>query len=334
MTFKRSLFNTTSRKKIIIILLILFSFVSLNSHHHIFSHNNFDNNNPFLDIFQLYFNYKPRKAKKLLKKQFNNPILRNRSYLNYGLIQEYEKRYRQAEIYYKKALLCGEDLAFTYLLNLYRKTNSSKYLKLLNTTKMSKMNYWIDYEKAVYFLKHRDMKNGEKHILRAINKGFCSTTLLKKDPVFNQLKDTVLFQRLIRKIKKNCHKKKSLLDELKADEYLYKKDKPYGITNKLRIAVYLEEKGRDKRAEAVLLSILKSRISFRDRSISLFKIARIKAKNSEFSSARSYLKKFADHIRSNEMDKTGYRELIAPIYMDIIKNDKFLKKLSATMNGP
>ena len=312
-------------KRLTIILIIVLSLFE--SHHQIYSQIRPDPQNPFFDVFYLYYDYQRERAKKILKEQFDNPELKYHAYINYGLINEYEKNYRQAEKYYKLALEEGEKSALMYLLNLYKKHNSVKYIRLLKSIKARESDYWIDYETAVYYLKKRDNKNALKYLRIAIDKDFNSTILLKRDPVFDILRESRAFKRLIRKTRKTSLKRKSLLEQLHNVEYTYRMNKPYGMNRELTIVAYLEKTGRDKEAEEILSSLLKSRIPFRERNMALFWMARIKAKNGKYGYAKKYLEQFIDHIKSGERDNMGYKSLITPIYRDIILNDRYLKSL-------
>lgn len=295
--------------------------------HPIHSHNHPDPRNPLYDVFYLYYNYDIKRAKRLLKKQFNNPKLKNHAYINYGVIKEYEKDYKQAEKHYKLALNNGEKCALIYLLNLYKKLDSVKYIKLLNSIKIPKQDYWIDYEKAVFYLEQGNIRKAIKLLWIAVDKGFNSINLLLRDPAFDQLRGSKSFSKIITKIKNSNYKKKSLLEELHDAEYEYSINKPFGMSRDLEYISRLEKRGKDKKAEKALLSLLKSNILYRERSIALFWLARIKAKNGERGAAKKYLKKFIKHIRNDQSDNTGYKRLIRHIYKDIILNDIYLKEL-------
>ncbi|MCU0822989.1 MAG: hypothetical protein MUC95_11060 [Spirochaetes bacterium] len=121
--------------------------------------------------------------------------------------------------------------------------------------------------------------------------------------------------------------KVSILKKLYLTEFLYAQDKPYGISKELRVASYLEKKGENQKAKEVLVSLLKSNIPFRDRSITLYWLARIEAKEGNNGAARGRLEKFTVHLLSQEHDTTGYKKLVGNIYKDLIKNDIYLQKL-------
>jgi hypothetical protein len=104
------------------------------------------------------------------------------------------------------------------------------------------------------------------------------------------------------------------------------------MISELDIAAYYEKTGKEKKALNILNSLVNSKISFRDKSIALFWLARINAKNNEKKIAKQYLKDFTEHISGQEKDTTGYKNIIAQVYKDIIINDEHLKKIAEEKN--
>jgi hypothetical protein len=94
-----------------------------------------------------------------------------------------------------------------------------------------------------------------------------------------------------------------------------------------QVVSYLEKKGENQKAREALNAMIKSDISFRDKSIALYWLARLEAKTDNPGAARDYLNKFTGHLLSNRTDKTGYKKLVGNIYKDLIKNDIYLQKL-------
>ncbi len=286
-----------------------------------------DTENPLYDVFYMYFNNEKDSAEKLIKYLFENPKLKNLACINYGFILEDERKFKLAEKYYRKALNEGEKTAFIYLHNFYKKYYPIKSLRLLQAAPVSKSDYWIDYAKAVYYLKYNKSKVAIKYLKQAIKKGFNSTALLEKDPIFDSLRNTKRFKSLLHRARNNSFKKKSLSKKLQLMEYLFKQDKPYGMNRELQIVAYLLKTGRDKKARETLTSLIKSRVPFRDKNIALFYLARLEAKDGNNSAARKYLNRFTEHLSSDEQDNTGYKKLVGNLYEDIIRNDRYLKSL-------
>lgn len=283
--------------------------------------------NPLYDVFYMYFNNERKEAVDLLKSLFDNPHYRTEACINYGYIMENENNRALAEKYYSKALDEKNMTAFIYLHNLYKKHDESKFLKMLDNTKAPGTDYWMDYERGLYYLKYNRIKTAYKYLKSAIKKGFSSTALLKNDPVFDGIRNSETYSRLMQMVHNNSLRRKSMLKDLLIEEYLENQNRPYGMIKELEIASYLEKTGKDREAKGILDSMIKSDISFRDKSTALFRVARIEAKLKNNSSARQYLDMFITHLKSDEKDETGYKKLVSKVYGDIIKNDKYLSAL-------
>ncbi len=283
--------------------------------------------NPLYDVFYKYFNDDRETAINLLTSLFDKPENKSSAYINYGFIMEYEKNFKMAGKYYTMALDEGDKTAFIYLHNLNKRYKPLKSLKLLDQYFKDETNYWIDYEKAVYYYKNNQIKSGNFLLRNAIKKGFSSIALLEKDPVFDPVRNTTTFKRFLIQAGYNIPKRKSLLKKLQHKEYLHNSKKPYGIDRALKIAAYMEKTEEIEKAKGILSSLLNSKITFRDKNIALFWLARLEAKSGNEHEARNYILKFTKHLFSKEKDKTGYKKLIKKIYKDLIQNDNYLKKL-------
>ena len=157
--------------------------------------------------------------------------------------------------------------------------------------------------------------------------GFYSIELLKRENALKQIKDTDEFKLLLKQAKKNALKRTSLRRMLYNEEYLYYRNKPYGMSKKLQVAAYYERTRRYEKAEEILLSQIKDKIPFRDKSIALFSISRIFAKKGNKKMAKKYINRFIKHLSSAEKVRTGYKKLMQYFFEDIIRNDKYLKNL-------
>lgn len=319
-----------NNKKIICSRIILFSgiFLSLNLYGDT-ANNKFipDLTNPFHDIFNLYFSNNKKEAAALLKKQFNNKKLKDQAYINYGLLNEYDENYTEAEKYYRMALADNEKLSVIYLFNLYKNYDKDKLLPLLSAPQNREDSVWMLYEKAAHYSETDDKDKALASLTEAIDKGFSSADLLNNDPAFNNIKNSFKFKWLSHKAKNNYSKANSIIQKMNEIQFEYTKDKLYGLNRELETASNFEKSGRDKNALNVLELLLQSKLSFRDRSTALFWLARINARTGKEKAAKKYLTEFTDFISGQTKDETGYKELIAPVYKDIIANDPYLKKI-------
>lgn len=283
--------------------------------------------NPLYEASYLYGNFEREKAIQLLVSLYNNPLYKNSAYINSGQIMDNEKNAALAEKYYNIAYQAGDKTAFIYLHNLYKTYNTGRFLQMLQSAGVPESNYWPDYETALYYLKNNDFKTGLQCLRNALKKGFNSTVLLQNEPLFDPVRESTLFKRLAEITQYNSTKKTSILKKLLLTEYLKNQDRPCGISKELQVASYLEKKRENQKARDALVALLKTEISFRDKSIALYWLARLEAKIGNPGAARGYLDKFNDHLLSKEPDKTGYKKIIGNIQKDLIKNDIYLQKL-------
>ncbi len=286
-----------------------------------------DTSNPFHDVFYMYFSNNKKEAVNLLKKQFNKRKLKYHAYLNYGLVNEYERNYSEAEKYYRMALANNEKLSILYLSNLYNNYDKNKLLPLMTAFEFHKEGIWALYEKAAYYNLTGDKNKAVECLSQAVEKGFSSADLLNNDPAFNNIKNTFRFKWLVHGAKNNYSKKNSINQKMDEAEHEYKKDKPYGLIRELETASNFEKAGKEKAALNVLESLLQSKIPFRDRSTALFRLARINAKIGNEKAAKKYLTGFTEYVSGQKNDETGFKDLIAPVYKDIMANDIYLRKI-------
>ncbi len=314
-----------SNNSLIFILILLFSLLFDNHVTNGVLNFKDDLGNPFYDIFYLYYNDDGDKAKKMLRNLFRNHEYRNQASINYGLIQQNEKKPNNAREYLEKTFTEGERLSIIYLFNLYINHYGSNYLDLLNLIDTRESSLWLEYEKGIYFLKMNKLADARKHLRRAVAMGFSSIDLLKNEKAFDKIRNTKEYTDLLKKVKNN--KIVSLREKLKQEELIYYRNKPSGVSKKVQIALYFEKTKRYDMAEGILLSQINSKIPFRDKSIALYSISRIKAKRGDKRMAKKFIKRFLNHLSSEEKDNTGYKKLMQYFHSDIIKNDRYLKKL-------
>ncbi len=283
--------------------------------------------NPIQEIFYNYFNTDKIKARNLIKKYFDNKKYKSQAFINYGYVLEKQGKYSEAEKYYKEAVKNNDDTGIVYLNNLY-KSNKEKKAAFLEELKNNTKSFWPDYEKAAYLIENDETEKSIACLAAAIENGFSSIDLLQNDPAFNKVRDTKAFKELCEKIKKNSAPAVTMSEKLKQAEYEYTIDKPYGKIKNIDIAGIYESTGNDKEALKLLLSIVKSNPGFRDTNIACFRIARIYAKTKQKGKARKFVKMFIDQITGASADTTGYKDLVLPVYKDIIVNDCYLKDIA------
>ncbi len=288
-----------------------------------------DISNPFHDIFNAYYSNQVNLAMKLLHKQFNKQ-LKNQAYINYGLILEHKGNFAEAEKYYRKALGNSEMIALIYLHDHYKKHDQDKIIPLLEALEGHMQSCWIDYEKAAYYAETGNKEAVLKYLSQAAEKGFSSVELLRSDTAFDAVRDTSGFKKIMRTAEKNASSSPSVTAMANQLVYEYEKDKPFGKSTELDAAAYFEKTGKDSKALNILTSLLESGQSFRNRSITLFWLARIHARKGNEKKAKKYLNYFKKYIAGKSEDKTGFKDLISPLYKDIILNDKYLKKIAVS----
>lgn len=283
--------------------------------------------NPLYDVFYMYYNFEREKALAHLASLFDNPEYKTTARINFGVIMENEQNIKSAENYYSAALSRGNKLAFIYLHNLYRKDKPARFIQMIKELETPETNFWPDYESALYYLNYNDTKSAFHYLRGAVKKGFSSTLLLDREPLFDGIRRTSDFQKLYKITQYNSTKRTSILKTLLLKEYIHNQSAPYGMTKDLQMASYLDKNGETKKAREILGALLKSGLSFRDKSMALYWLARLEAKTGNESTAREYLDKFTAHLLSEEKDDTGYKKLVGTVYRDIIKNDVYLNKL-------
>lgn len=322
-----NIFKKIHKRKILSVFPVL-SFLLLMQFHEGFTADYApDISNPFLDVFYCYFNNDPGRAKKILKKEFDSASRGTQAYINYGLIMQYEKKYEEAESYYRKALEMNDRSSIVYLYDLYNHYDRSKAACLLDAVGKNIDSCWTDYEKAVCHIEQGDRQQAVDCLMSAVKKGLPSPLLLSADPAFTGLKNDRKFIYILHKAKTNYSDSNSLRSILKDSVFRYRLDKPYGMNMELDAAAYFDKTGRYDKAVDILESMLNKQTGFRDRSIALFWMARIKSRLHENSAAVKYLKEFIAHMHGSEIDDTGYKKLVAPVYKDIIMNDRYLKDI-------
>ncbi len=288
-----------------------------------------DFNNPFYDIFTMYFYDRKAEAKKRLLSLMGDRKYANHAAINYGLLNEREGNRREAEVAYRNAMERDEYLAAFYLENLYSASDPAKLARLYDFYGLfadQRRLSWIEYQRAVHHLRENRKDEALRHLSLAVDKGFASPDLLANDPAFDPVRNEPAFKTAFAAAQRRRYAHTSLGALLERVEDEYFQSKPYGLSKELK-KIVKERNGRIREAEDALSSLLATNLAFRDRCVVLYWLARIRAEKGDFARAKQYLAQFKAKIDSGETDRTGFREAVAKVYPDLIQNDPVLKKV-------
>jgi tetratricopeptide (TPR) repeat protein len=268
--------------------------------------------NPLFDAMFLYYKKEPEKAAKALLRLTGRPEYAGFALINHGLINEWDKNYREAEKSYKKAMKTGENLAAFYLLNMLKIKNSDGAIELLNSLRKGPDRYWADYETALVHIGRNDAPAAIKSLTDAVDNGFHSPILLKSERAFDSVRNSELFRKILSVAERNGYRKNSLLRSVEDEEIDYFQNMPYGMTKEMLRLGSLKPKETDRAIEA-LTSLLRTKLSFRDRSMALYLLAGYRAGKKDKKGANESIMEFFRHLETGEADKTGYKELVKSI---------------------
>jgi tetratricopeptide (TPR) repeat protein len=287
-----------------------------------------DLENPFFDVFTLYFYDEKDEAKNRLRQLMGEDKYRTHAYINYGILNEREKNYTGAEAYYRKALKEGDHNSLLYLFSLIDSAFPSKMLSLLDSCSGmdSSRTYWIEYEKAAHYMKANNTEKAFGCLEKAVRSGFYSVQLLSSDPVFGAVRDHPRYAALLRETGNNRSNFRSIKQALEKAEEIFLEKQPYGIAKELKQYLDLDIR-RLPAVEEQLASLLKTDIQFRDRCVLLYWLAGLRVKKGDISGAQRYLTQFTAMINSGSADKTGFKQVVQAYQKDILHNDPVMKKL-------
>lgn len=288
-----------------------------------------DLENPFFDVFTLYFYDEKEEAKKRLLQLMENEKFRTHAYINYGILLEREENDTEAEQYYRKALKEGDTSALLYLFSLINSTAPIKILPLLDSCGDidSTAAYWVEYERAAYYMNGHNTDKALAHLEKAVRSGFYSALLVNADPAFNPVRDNPRFKAIISGIGNNRSNFLSLKQALeKAEEKFFEK-LPHGLARELKQYLELDNR-RFPAVEGQLSALLGTNLEFRDRCVVLYWLAGLRAKKGDFNSARMYLTQFTALINSGTPDRSGFKKVVQAYQKDILYNDPVMKRLS------
>ncbi len=288
-----------------------------------------DFNNPFYDIFTMYFYDRKAEAKKRLLGLMGDRRYANHAAINYGILNEREGNRREAEVAYRNAMERDEYIAAFYLENLYSAADPAKLARLYGFYEVfagPERRFWIEYQRAVYHLKENRKDEALRHLSLAVDKGFASPDLLANDPAFDPVRNEPAFKTALAAAQRKRYARASLGALLERAEDEYYQTRPYGLSKELK-KIVKERNGRIREAEDALSSLLSTNLALRDRCIVLYWLARIRAEKGDTARAKQYLAQFKAKIDSGETDRTGFREAVAKVYPDLIQNDPVLKKV-------
>lgn len=283
---------------------------------------------PFYDIFYTYYGESPDKAKKMLLGLMSDSKQKNQARINYGVIQQIEKRFDQAEQYYNQSMQAGDTLAFSYLYALHANKKNTKAMSLLRQKDAKNSNPWINYETCLQYLQANNTESALNALEQAVKSGYNFALIMDKEPLFDPVRNSRKYNYLYAQTKKNISPSSPAreIEELKFQE---KKDRPYGLTKELQKISRIDRKEKHAEAAEALEGLLKTSMPIRDKSIALFWMARLKARQKDKTAAKKYLAEFAGQLVSQEEDATGFKKTAAALYKDIISNDSLLNKLLA-----
>jgi hypothetical protein len=282
--------------------------------------------NPLIDAMFLYYKKEPQKAAKALLRLAGRPEYAGFAHINHGLINEWDKNYSEAEKSYKKAMKAGENLAAFYLLNMLKTKNSDGAIELLNSLRKGPDRYWADYETALFHLGRNNAPAAMRSLSDAVENGFHSPFLLKSEKAFDAVRTDGLFRKIQSGAERNRYRKKSLSKSLEDEELDHYQNMPYGMPKEILRLRGLKPKETDRAIEA-LTSLLRTKLSFRDRSMALYLLAGYRARKKDIKGANESIMEFFRHLETGEADKTGYKALVKNIKDDLIVNDKNLSKI-------
>ncbi len=288
-----------------------------------------DVDTPLHDAVVLYYRNEKSKAKRMLLDLARQEKYAAHAYLNYGLFLEREEKYGEAVDYYRKALSKGEHTALFFIINQSVRTASPvpehAYTAAGNLA-TEDTACWVDYRRAEELLQKNDRDGAFRHLFSAVDKGLPLTALMYRDPLMKSLNDDGRFPGLIARAKKNNARYRPLTIELEVEKYNYYKNSPRGMSRELMKALSLET-GEGAKMEEKLIALLAGPQDTRDRAVTLYRLARLRAKKKDMAEAAQYLTRFKQHIRSNDRDSTGFIAVVRKIEEDLYANDPLLKKV-------
>jgi len=288
-----------------------------------------DVNNPLHEAVVLYYRNEKSDAKRLLLRLARQEKYAAHAYLNYGLFLEREGENDDAIDYYRKALSKGEHIALFFIMTQAGRSTSpvpDHAFTAAGNLATSDTACWVDYRRAEELLLKNDRDGAFRHLSSAVDKGLPLTQLMYWDPLMRSLQNDGRFRNLIARAGKNNSRYRPLTREMEKEQFNHFKNSPRGMSRELMKVFALEPKEESK-AEEMLTPLLTVPQDPRDRAVTLYWLARLRAKKKDMGGAAKYLSRFKQHIRSSGRDATGFTAIARKIEEDLYANDPLLKNV-------
>lgn len=288
-----------------------------------------DIDNPFHEAVVLYFHDRKDDAKRLLLRLARQDKYTAQAYINYGLFCERERDYSEAGNYYRKALARGENFALFYLINLHTRLGTElpgHAFTAAGNLSTPETGCWVEYRKAEERLQKNDRDGALDHLKKSVDLGLPLVSLVYWDPLFKQLHEDRGFKELLARARGNNSRHRTMTQQMEIEEFNHFKNSPFGMAKELMKVVALETKDEAK-AEEMLLPLLTANLGVRDRAITLYWLARIRARKKDMTGAGRYLSQFKTLIRSGARDTTGFIGVVRKMEDDLYANDPLLKNI-------
>ncbi|HSV96626.1 MAG TPA: hypothetical protein VLM75_06795 [Spirochaetota bacterium] len=274
---------------------------------------------PFHDVFYLYYTESRPQARRMLSALLKNRALRGRALINAGKIDEMERRPSAALSSYRTALESGETLAIPYLYSALLAGDPSAADAMLRSLPPTKGVHWLSYERALIRLRSGDTAGAIRFLREAIELGFNSHELIRREPLFDAIRSSPEFLKILAGINMIPPVRLApMLDEIRLGET---RGTPLAMSPELSAAGALERKGRLAEAERTLRGLLETRLAFNERSVALYRLARLRARQGDAAGAREFLRRHAEHFNTVRDDPSGYRGIVLPLMGEILAND-------------
>jgi hypothetical protein len=185
---------------------------------------------------------------------------------------------------------------------------------------------WKEYELALSCLARGNDEGALSHFEEAVRGGLKGRLLVVREPLFDKIRKHERFARALTDMSgKVQDRDSSFSTELKRADYEERLTSPCGARMEILAAALSERKGDPGGGIGLLEEMIRGECGFRDMSMGLYILARLKAKTGNADGARYYLQRFIGHLFSEATDATGYREIMKRAYADVLLNDTVLK---------
>ncbi len=274
---------------------------------------------PFHEVFYTYYTESRSDARRMLSALLKDRTLRGRALINAGKIDEMERRPERARSSYRTALDSGETLAIPYLHAALLESGPSFDEEMLSRLSTAKPDRWLSYERALAHLRSGDTAGAFRLLEEAVALGFNSRELVLSEPLFDTVRRSPEYLEMIAGMSRAPSGRiKRMIEETRQNEL---RDTPLAMRPAIMKAGELERRGLLAEAERSLRGLLETRLSFNERSVALYRLARLRARQGDAAGAREFLKRHAAHFKTIRDDPTGYRAIVRPLMGDIIAND-------------